>query len=120
MAINQREVYLLPHPINPSSIPPHPFIVLSTRQANDHERTFVAVMITASDKTHDDFSFDVSDDMFIKPLEKQNCHVRMHLITLMINEDIIGRRINEMKEFYFKELMASIGDLIFNYGFKPI
>ena len=98
MAINQREVYLLPHPINPSSIPPHPFIVLSTKEANDHESTFVAVMITASDFKRDDFSFDLKDDMFLKPLDKQNCHVRMHLITLILSEEIIGRKINEMKE----------------------
>ncbi len=119
MAISQRDVYLLPHPITPSSVAPHPFIVLSVQEANESEKTFVAVMITGSEHTRDDYSFDLKDEMFDKPLAKDGCHVRMYLITLMLDEDVIGNRLNRMKEFYFKELMASIGDLIFNYDFIP-
>ncbi len=119
MAVSQREVYTLPHPISLKPQEKHPFIVLSTMEANNNENTFIAVMITGSDVTNDDYSFDLTDEMFIKPLKKPNCHVRMHLVTLCLNEDIIGQKVNEMKDFYFKELMASIGDLIFDFDFKP-
>ncbi|SRR5258706_10398322 len=119
MAISQREVYDLPHAISQKTEEHHPFIVLSVLEANNNESTFVAVMVTGSDITRDDYSFDLRNEMFITPLKKPNCHVRMFLITLCLNEQIIGRKVNEMKEFYFKELMASIGDLIFNYDFKP-
>jgi hypothetical protein len=119
MAVSQREVYILPHPISLKPEEKHPFIVLSILEANNNENTFIGVMITGSEITKDDYSFELKDEMFIKPLKKDNCHVRMHLITLCLTEEVIGQKVNEMKDFYFKELMASIGDLIFNYDFKP-
>lgn len=119
MAVNQREVYVLPHPISLDPEEKHSFIVLSVLEANNNENTFIAVMITGSDVINDDFSFDLRDEMFVKPLKKQACHVRMHLITLCLNREIIGQKVNEMKDFYFKQLMESIGDLIFNYHFRP-
>ena len=119
MAISQREVYLLPHPFD-SNVADHPFIVLSTQEANEYENTFIAVMITSSTVYKDDYSFELLDEMFDSPLREKNSHVRMHLLTLCLNEEISSRRVNKMKELYFKELMASIGDLIFNYNFKPL
>ena len=54
MPINQREVYILPHPWD-NDAEKHPFIVLSCLDANNHERTFLAVMITSEPKRIDDF-----------------------------------------------------------------
>jgi hypothetical protein len=119
MAVNQREVYLSPHPISLDPNEKHPFIVLSVLDANNNENTFIGVMITGSEITRDDYSFDLKDEMFTRPLNKANCHVKMHLITLCLNSEIIGQRVNEMREFYFRQLMASIGDIVFNYDFKP-
>ena len=97
----------------------HPFIVLSVNEANEQEKTFVAVMVTSSEKTRDDFSFELSNDMFSSPLGKDNSHVRMHLITSLINNCII-RKVNTMKTYAFNQLMRSIGDLIFNFDFIPL
>jgi hypothetical protein len=116
--IQQRDVYLLPHPIN-SSEGQHPFIVLSIDSANNHEDTFIAVMITSSEIHYDDYSFDLLDEMFEKPLDKENSHVRMHLFNLCLPKEVIGKRINKIKIKYFKELMKSIGDLVFNFNFSP-
>lgn len=116
---NQRDVYLLPFPLD-NRVEDHLFIVLSIEEANQVERTFIGVMITTSDRHYDDYSFDISDEMFETPLRKGRCHVRMHLITLWMNKEILGKRVNRMKEFYFKQLMTSIGELIFNYSFKPL
>jgi uncharacterized protein YukJ len=118
MVVNQRDVFLLPHPFD-SQGEPHPHIVLSVKEANEQENTFVVVMITSSGKTIDDFSFMLSDEMFEKPLQKKNCHVRMHLLTSSFDEYIDRPKINTMKVAPFKELMKSIGDLIFNYNFSP-
>ena len=121
MAVHQRDVYLLPHPFN-SQVDYHPFIVLSVNEANEYEGTFIGVMITSMDHV-DDFSFPLSDEMFEHNLDKKNSHVRMHLLTLCLNEEIRGRQdrsINKMKPQYFKNLMSSIGDLIFNFTFTPI
>ncbi|HWK07309.1 MAG TPA: type II toxin-antitoxin system PemK/MazF family toxin [Puia sp.] len=119
MTVEQRDVYLFP-PTHDFELEHHPFIVLSTREANEYEGTFVAVMITSSTVFHDDLSFDLEDEMFENPLPKKNSHARMHLITLCINEHIKGARINRMKPIYFKQLMKSIGDLVFNYDFTPL
>jgi len=119
MAINQRQVYLLPHPLGNGE--PHYHIVLSIREANDHEQTFLAAMITTSPVYYDDFSFDLSDEMFDKPLPKAGSHVRMHLIMLERNEDICKHpSIATMKVEYFNQLMRSIGEAIFNFKFLPI
>jgi mRNA-degrading endonuclease toxin of MazEF toxin-antitoxin module len=82
MAIKQREVYLLPHPISQNAEEKHPFIVLSSEDSNSHERTFVTVMITSSELTRDDYSFELDDSMFDYPLRKTGSHARMHLIAL--------------------------------------
>ncbi|SHM12282.1 type II toxin-antitoxin system PemK/MazF family toxin [Chitinophaga sp. CF418] len=119
MAVNQRDVYLLPHPYGNNHGEPHPHIVLSVLEANQYENTFIAVMITSSSVTRDDFSFALYDQMFEKPLAKKNCHARMHLMTLSFGEDIDRPKINTMKIAPFKELMRSIGDLIFDYDFLP-
>jgi len=107
MAIDQRDVFLLPHPITKKDSGKHPFIVLSCKESNLSENTFVAVMITSKETRHDDHS-------------KEGCHVRMHLLTLCINNEVIGNRLNRMKTFYFDQLMKSIGDLVFNYDFSPL
>jgi hypothetical protein len=117
--VNQRDVYLLPFPLN-NRIPDHLFIVLSTLESNKIDGTFIAVMITTSDINYDDFSFDLTNEMFESDLDKAGSHVRMHLLTLWMNDEIVGKRVNRMKEFYFKQLMASIGDSIFNYKFEPL
>jgi hypothetical protein len=119
MTVEQRDVFLFP-PTHDTKLVHHPFIVLSTKDANMHEGSFVAAMITSSDYHHDDYSFDLTDDMFEKPLDKKDSHVRMHLMTLCIERHIKGARINRMKAPYFKQLMKSIGDLVFNYNFTPI
>jgi hypothetical protein len=119
MAVEQREVYLLPFPFT-SEIEDHLFIVLSVRQANEYENTFIAVMITTSTEYFDDFSFELSNEMFDIPLKKENSHARMHLLQLCMNKEIIGKRITKMKPFYFEQLMRSIGDLVFHCDFTPI
>jgi hypothetical protein len=117
--IKQRELYILPYTIN-DKIETHPFIVLSCLEANEHENTFIAVMISSSEITKDDHSFNLSNEMFEKELKAENCHVRMHLIFMCMPEDIKSNRINIMKISYFNHLMKEIGAMIFNYDFSPI
>lgn len=120
MPINQREVYLLPFPdsLKKQGEVEHLFIVLSDVEANSVEPSFIGVMITSSEDYRDDYSFDLNDSMFNQPLKKPASHVRMHLLTLCVPKDIVGRRVNVRKEFFFNRLMETIGELIFNYDFK--
>jgi hypothetical protein len=119
MAIEQRDVFLIPPPFN-SELEDHLFVVLSVKDANEYEGTFICVMITSSERYKDDYSFLLSDNMFESPLRKSTSHIRMHLLTLCLTNEVIGTRVNRMKSFYFKELMKTIGDLIFNYDFTPM
>ena len=118
MAVNQRDVYLIEFPPFDNVIDQHLFIVLSIEESNQYENSFIAAMITST-KYQDDYSFPISDGMFDSPLDKSGSHVRMHLITLCYDREIKGRKVNAMKEFYFRQLMKSIGDLVFNYNFTP-
>lgn len=119
MTVDQRDVYLCP-PMHDDDLEDHLFIVLSVRESNEYEGTFVGVMITSSDVYRDDFSFELADDMFDSPLHKKNSHARMHLLTLCLKDLIKGKKVNKMKLSYFKQLMESIGDLIFRYSFTPL
>lgn len=119
MVVEQRDVYLLP-PTHDDSLIEHPFIVLSCKEANNYEGSFVGVMITSSTNYLDEFSFRLTDQMFEKPLDKGGSHARMHLVTLCVDATIKGKRINKMKPASFKQLMKSIGEIVFNYDFIPI
>jgi hypothetical protein len=77
-------------------------------------------MITSSEEYFDDFSFELSNEMFDIPLKKESSHARMHLLQLCMNKEIVGNRITKMKPVYFKQLMKAIGDLIFHYNFTPV
>lgn len=118
MTVEQRDVFL--YPPSHEQLEDHLFIVLSNKESNEYEKTFIGVMITSSDVYRDDYSFPLQDEMFESPLVKKNSHARMHLLTLCLQEAINGpRRINKMKATYFKQLMAAIGELIFGYNFTP-
>lgn len=124
MPINQRDVYLLPFPLQSRNpVEDHLHIVLSITDANNNEGTFVSVMITSSPIFHDELSFDLSDDMFEHPLREANSHVRMHLIPLSKNNEIVQQRlnpVNRMKKRYFDEMMRQIGEMVFNFDFTPL
>jgi mRNA-degrading endonuclease toxin of MazEF toxin-antitoxin module len=120
MAINQREVYKFPFPFGGNDVEPHPFIILSVKEANELENTVIAVMITTSTHYKDDYSFELNDSMFDRPLPKPNSHVRMHLVTVFLKKEIKSSRIGIMNVFFFNQLMASIGELVFGYTMKKL
>ncbi len=120
MAIKQREVYLLPFPFGGDNVAPHYFIVLSTEEANKQENTFIAAMITTSDIHRNEYSFPLSNAMFDKHLPLSDSHVRMHLITIYRNREILKNCVNTMKEYYFNQLLAQIGDMVFNCLITPV
>lgn len=119
MEINQRDVFILDPPFA-ETLAQHPFIVLSHKESHLVEGTFIGVMITYGKLYRDDYSFNLTGDMFESVLDKQSCHARMHLVTLFYEGGIKGRKINKMKPFYFRQLMKTIGELGFNYNFIPL
>lgn len=95
----------------------HPVIVISNDDINQHESGFIGVMMTSEESYKgDEYSFELSDDMFTKPLGKKFSAVRLHLIGNFINKDIIknGNSGNQIKKTDFNRLMVNINNTTFN------
>ncbi len=95
----------------------HPVIVISNDDINQHEGGFIGVMMTSEESYKgDEYSFELSDDMFTKPLGKKFSAVRLHLIGNFINNDIIknANSGNQIKKTDFNRLMVNINNTTFN------
>ena len=92
----------------------HPAIVLSNKLVQEVEGYFVCVMMTSS-RFDDEFSFVITDDMLMKPLNKKYAEARCHLISFVPVDAIIrNRNINQIKINAFKDLMKKINDTTFS------
>lgn len=95
----------------------HPVIVLSNEEINNDEEGFVAVMMTSQEHYKDDeYSFDLDNTMFTKPLGTPYSAARVHLIGNFMNSDIIPNRNsgNQMRVEPFKRLLVNINKTTFN------
>lgn len=95
----------------------HPVIVLSNDEINNEEGGFVAVMMTSQEHYRgDEYSFDLDDTMFTKPLGKPYSAARVHLIGNFMNFDIIPNKNsgNQMRIEPFKRLLVNINRTTFN------
>lgn len=92
----------------------HPAIVISNRLVQETEGYFVCVMITS--KNHnDEFSFIITDDMVVNPMNRTHCEARCHLIQFVPTDAIItNNHNNQLKLNSFKELIQKINDSTFS------
>ena len=92
----------------------HPAIIISNKLVQEIEGYLICVMMTSTD--HDDeFSFIITDDMTTRPLEREHCEARCHLIQF-VPEDriIINRHHNQLKIKPFKDLIRKINESTFS------
>lgn len=114
MIINQRDVSNYNFPFPDGKWKAHPVIVLSTPQVILVEQTFIGIPISHSALHNDNlFSFPLYDSSFDKPLAYNGSHARMHLITVLRTNEIIGKAINKMKQDDFNELFSQIQEMVF-------
>lgn len=95
----------------------HPVIILSNNEINNAESGFVGVMMTSQSHYQDDeYSFELDDSMFTKPLGTAFSAARIHLIGNFVNKDIITNRNsgNQMRIEPFKRLLVNINRTTFN------
>jgi hypothetical protein len=95
----------------------HSVIVLSPEEVNSEEEQFLGMMITDSKyfDPNNEFSFPLSDDMFIKPIKEKQSKARLYLINLLPADVIVsGRKINEMRLEAFTELIRSLNKKVFD------
>ena len=113
---NQREVvevhFRLP---DNGRLENHPVIIISNSSINNTERGFVAIMMTSEHDDEDEYSFEIKDSMFEKPIGKAVSAVRLHLIGNFMNTDIIpnSHSGNKMKEEVFRRLLVHINRITF-------
>lgn len=96
----------------------HPVIVLSNNDINEEEGGFVAVMMTSKEHYKgDDYSFELDDSMFTKPLGKPFSAIRLHLISNFMDTDVISNSNsgNQMKIEAFRRLVTLINKVAFRY-----
>ncbi len=80
----------------------HPVIIISTKEVYEAEGLYGVLMITST-KIRDNFSFELSNEKLIKPLEKLS-QVRCKLIA-MLSEKEMEYKVSELKEKYFVKLI---------------
>jgi len=109
MDLHQRDLVFLYDDIHTkNSIQEHPYIVISCQDAILHDGFVIVVMTTSSGMYNDDYSFPLTNEMFVKPLDKENCQARMHIIISVKNSQIAKRSVNKMKLVHFKQLLKQI------------
>jgi PemK-like, MazF-like toxin of type II toxin-antitoxin system len=115
MILNQRDVIEVYFKFPDGQVKPHPIIVLSVAKVFNHEKSFIGVPISHSEEYNSDyFSFPISNQCFEKHLKHQDSYVRMHLITLFSENDVVEKRkVNEMKTDAFNEMYDQIQQIIF-------
>lgn len=94
----------------------HPAIVISNRLVQEVEGYFVCVMMTSTN--HDDeFSFVITDDMVVNPMNRDHCEARCHLIQFVPIESIINNEHNnQLKLEPFQRLINKITQTTFSTG----
>lgn len=95
----------------------HPVIVISNNDINENEDGFTAVMMTSQERFKDDeYSFELDNSMFTKPLQKKFCAVRLHLIGNFLNTDVLtnAHAGNQMKIEPFKRMLVHLNRATFN------
>ena len=86
----------------------HPAIIISNELVQEVEGYFVCVMMTSTNQD-DEFSFVITDEMLVKPLDRVYCEARCHLIQFVPSEDIItNSHNNQMKTGAFRDLISKI------------
>lgn len=92
----------------------HPAIVISNKLVQEIEGYFVCVMMTSTN--HDDeFSFVITDEMVVKPMNREHCEARCHLIQFVPIDNIMkNSHHNQLKLNAFKKLIKKINDSTFS------
>lgn len=113
MQVNQGEIVEVNFLLPDGNFKPHPVIVLSNNDINQFEEGFIGVMISSS-APNDTYSFWIENNMLTKS-PKKSCQVRCHLISLIPENQVIGKH-GSIRKQYLKELFKKINECVFNIG----
>lgn len=66
----------------------HPAVIISNQDVYDSDNCYICVMLTSS-TIIDQFTFEITNDMLLKPQNKVFAQARCHLITYILDKHII-------------------------------
>jgi len=105
----QGDIVLVNFPL-PDGFKLHPAVIVSNEEVYETEECYIGNMLTSS-KIRDNFSFEITNDMLTKPLDKQS-QVRCQLIALF-NENEIEKKISKLRKEPLTKLVKQISDNVF-------
>jgi len=86
--------FLIPHN---NRLAPHPAVIISSDEVYEADGCYICVMLTTQNII-DRFSFEITDDMLLKPSNKPFSQARCHLVTYITQSHIIqNNHSNKMK-----------------------
>lgn len=107
---NQRDVVKVKASLPTGGEAVHPFLIISCNRANSKENYYTGVMMSAT-AHRDGSTFAVENNMFERPLEKENCQLRLYIL-VSFSESKITERLSKMKRIHFKEVIEEIKDYV--------
>lgn len=116
MKYKQRDLVFVELACPDGKILRHPYLIVSNRSANSHEKYYTGVMMSATDHK-DRFSFPVDSAMFEGDLRKSGCNLRLYIIT-GFREEQVGQLITTMHIRDFKNVVEEINDIIFSIDYN--
>jgi len=89
----------------------HPAIIISNDSVYEHDKMYICVMMT-SNARKDRFSFEIKDEMLVKPNNKKDSQARCHIV-MTISEQHINdvKAKNTMKSPSVDRLVARINSV---------
>lgn len=108
MTFQRGDIVELPLTLPPDGkLLPHPVVIISNEDVHEGDDCYIGVMLTHSTYI-DMFTFELSDDMFVKPNTDKYAQARCHLITYFIKSHVSGNYKNRMKEEAVNRLVEHV------------
>jgi hypothetical protein len=107
---NQRDVVKVNALLPTGGEAVHPFLIISCNRANSKENYYTGVMMTGSAHT-DGSTFEVENNMFERPLQKENCQLRLYIL-VSFPESKIKEFVSRMKKIHFAQVIQEIKDYV--------
>jgi mRNA-degrading endonuclease toxin of MazEF toxin-antitoxin module len=108
--VQQRDIIELNYELPNGKFKTHPALVISNQQVLNIEDIFYAVMISTK-SYNDEFTFEIENDMLLKPLSKKS-FVKCQLIQSYTTNEVISK-ISSVKPVYFEEIKQMKFDTVF-------
>jgi hypothetical protein len=108
MTYQRGDIVELPLILPPDNkVKPHPVVIISNEDVHEGDDCYIGVMLTHS-KEIDVFTFELSNEMFVKFNSDKYAQARCHLVTYFLKSHITADYKNRMKENSVNQLAEHV------------